>query len=481
MFSIGKFVEEGYKFNMLTVEKIGGTSMIQFHNVLKDIIGYPNSEGFRYGRVFVVSAYAGVTNMLLEDKKTKAPGIYQHFINNEDYESSIDNLLSYALKINESFIDIGLDRKVCREFLIERIMQTKAYLKSMKDIIASGYVGQDSIFSAAREILASIGEAHSAFNTVNILCNNDILSEMVDLTGFRDFRQLSISERISESFKNVNPQEAILVATGYTKGIEGIMREYQRGYSDITFSKIATHLKADEAIIHKEFHLSSADPKIVGVDKAIVVGRTNYDVADQLADIGMEAIHPNASKPLEMAGINLRIKNTFEPNHPGTVISNDYIGPQAKIEIIAGSDKIVVLEIHDTSMVGEAGFDLEIMKKFVAHNISYIMKATNANSISLVIWESDLNDRLVHELEAEYRTVTVQEAAIVCVIGSNIAVPKILARAANALAKNRINVKCVSQSLRQVNMQFVIDREMYGKAITSLNEELCLAELNDNH
>lgn len=463
---------------MLTVEKIGGTSMYQFHNVMNNIIGYPNSERFRYGRVFVVSAYAGVTNMLLEDKKTEAPGIYQHFIKGEDYEASIDHLLSEALKINKLFIDIGLDEQECREFLFDRIMQTKAYLSSMGNIIASGYVGRDSIFSAARELLASVGEAHSAFNTVNILRNNGIQAELVDLTGFRDSQQLSISERIEKCFRNVNPQKAILIATGYTKGIEGIMREYQRGYSDITFSKIATHLQADEAIIHKEFHLSSADPKIVGLDKAIVVGRTNYDVADQLADIGMEAIHPNASKPLEMAGINLRIKNTFEPDHPGTVISNDYIGPHAKIEIIAGSDKVVILEIHDTSMVGEAGFDLEIMKKFKDHHISYIMKATNANSISLVIWESDLNDRLIAELEALYQTVTVQQAAIVCVIGSNIAMPKILARAVNNLANSGINIKCVSQSLRQVNMQFVIDREMYQKAVISLNEDLCLGELN---
>lgn len=450
--------------------------MSKFQNVLKDIIGYPGSNGFRYGRVFVVSAYAGITNMLLEDKKTKAPGIYQNFIKGEDYEVTMEKFLQMALEINETFVDIGLDSKVCREFLEERVLQAKAYLNSMEDIVASGYIKRDSIFSAARELLASIGEAHSAYNTVHILLNNGIQAKLVDLTGFRDPKQLSISERIEKSFKNVNPQEEILVATGYTKGIEGIMREYDRGYSEITFSKIAMQLHADEAIIHKEFHLSSADPKIVGVDKAIVVGRTNYDVADQLADIGMEAIHPNASKPLEMAGINLRIKNTFEPDHPGTVISKDYIGPHAKIEIIAGSDKIVVLEIHDTSMVGESGFDLDIMKKFKRYNISYIMKTTNANSISLVIWESDLNEQLVSELEAQYRTVTVQKAAIVCVIGSNIAMPRILVRAANALAKNDINVKCVSQSLRQVNMQFVIDREMYAKAIICLNEDLCFGE-----
>ena len=464
----------GLEAIMLTVEKIGGTSMSQFQDVLNNIIGYPNSARFRYGRIFVVSAYAGVTNMLLEDKKTKAPGIYQHFVKGEDYVTSLDELLHRLLSINESFTDIGLDYSVCRDFVEKRIEQTKAYLNSMQDIIASGYVEQESIFSAARELLASLGEAHSAFNTVNILQNNGIAAKLVDLTGFGDAKQLTISERIERSFRTVDPLSAILVATGYTKGKEGIMRQFDRGYSEITFSKIATHLKADEAIIHKEYHLSSADPKIVGVDKAIPVGRTNYDVADQLADIGMEAIHPNASKPLEMAGISLRVKNTFEPDHPGTVISKDYIGPEAKIEIIAGSDKIVVVEIHDTSMVGEPGFDLEIMQSFKKHNISYIMKATNANSISLVIWEDDLSEHLKAELESRYQTVTVRETAIVCVIGSNIAMPNILARASNSLARNGININCVSQSLRQVNMQFVIDRDMYKKAIIHLNEDLVL-------
>ena len=75
--------------------------------------------------------------------------------------------------------------------------------------------------------------------------------------------------------------------------------EFDRGYSEVTFSKIAVLLNADEAIIHKEFHLSSADPLIVGPENTIIVGNTNYDVADQLADVGMEAIHPKSAKPLK--------------------------------------------------------------------------------------------------------------------------------------------------------------------------------------
>lgn len=108
------------------------------------------------------------------------------------------------------------------------------------------------------------------------------------------------------------------------------MREFDRGYSEVTFCKIAVAVKPQEAIIHKEYHLSSADPNIVGVENCIPVCNTNYDVADQLADVGMEAIHPKASKPLEMMGIDLRIKNAFEPEHPGTLITREYISPKKK-------------------------------------------------------------------------------------------------------------------------------------------------------
>ena len=71
-------------------------------------------------------------------------------------------------------------------------------------------------------------------------------------------------------------------------------------------------------------------------------------------------------------------------------------------------------------------------------------------------------------------TGTLVRAAVVCVIGSNLAIPGVLARAAQVLADNQINIICVSQSVRQSNMQFVIDRGDYKKAIIALNQALCL-------
>lgn len=458
---------------MLTVEKIGGTSMSRFHEVLQNIIlnGDPQQP---YNRILVVSAYAGVTNLLLEHKKTKAPGIYQRFVQNDDYGQALEDLQARLIEINHQFADIGLDLNEADAYITNRITQTRYYLDSMADVLASGYVAKSNILLAAREILASIGEAHSAFNSANIVNHHGIHATFVDLSGFHDSRYLSIDNRIKTTLAGLDFSQTLAIVTGYTKGTEGIMREFDRGYSEVTFSKIAVEVQADEAIIHKEFHLSSADPQIVDLENAVPVGFTNYDVADQLADIGMEAIHPKASKPLEHAGISIRVKNTFEPDHPGTLISKTYAGVESKIEIVAGTDKVALIEIHDPSMVGEVGFDLHIMQIFAQYETSYIMKSTNANSISMLFWEYDVQKPLLAELQERYELITVKPVAVVCAIGSNIAKPGVLAKAAQVLAQNQINILCIAQSLRQINMQFVIEREQYKEAIIALNRALCL-------
>ncbi|MEN8155856.1 MAG: aspartate kinase, partial [Bacteroidota bacterium] len=450
---------------MLSVHKIGGTSMSQFEDVLQNIIIGQAAEGNPYNRIFVVSAYNNVTNWLLEHKKTEEPGVYDLFVKSLDYRGALDGLLKKLIEINHGLEGIGLELDRADAFITERIEQARNYLVNLDEVLASGYVSKQNILLAAREILASIGEAHSAFNSVNIIRNHGYNATFVDLCGFADAEYLTIDERINKAFLEVDCSKTIPVATGYTKGTEGIMREFDRGYSEVTFSKIAVEVKADEAVIHKEYHLSSADPAIVGVEQANAVGNYNFIVADQLADIGMEAIHPKASKPLEMAGISIRIKNTFEPDHPGTLITKDYIGEESKVEIISGTDAVTAIEVHDPFMVGQVGFDMKLMKVIQRHNLSYILKATNANSITMVFWEKEVTDVLITELRGLYEQVTRRETALVVALGTNIAQPGSLAKAAMALAEKRINVEAVSQSLMQVNMQFVISRADYRDAI----------------
>ena len=264
-----------------------------------------------------------------------------------------------------------------------------------------------------------------------------INATLVDLSGFHDHHSYTIDQRIKHTFKDIDFKKTICIVTGYAKGTEGIMREFDRGYCEVTFSKIAVDVKPEEAIIHKEYHLCTADPVLVGIDNCSPVGNTNYDVADQLADVGMEAIHPKASKPLEINGINLRIKNTFEPEHPGTLITQDFVCRHKRVEVITGTEKLMMIDVYDPLMVGNVGSDLQIMQVFYNHGVSYIFKATSANSISIVIWEKDFNKKLIQELEDEFEKVTVEKMAMVCLIGSNMDQPGLLAKSARCICRKR--------------------------------------------
>ena len=448
--------------------------MSRFPQIIDNIILRNPSDIF--GRIYIVSAYGGVTNELLEHKKTGQPGIYQLFREQESYPRKMLALRDSLFELNKTFVPAGLDLEEANDFIGDHIDLAINILRSMDNVLASGYVSRTALLLAARELLASLGEMHSAFNSANILQNRGYDATFVDLSGWEDSRQLTIDERIKASFETIDPFSTICFATGYTKGTEGIMREFDRGYSEVTFSKVAVLLGAKEAIIHKEYHLCSGDPLVIGEKNIHPVCSTNFDVADQLADVGMEAIHPKASKPLEINNIPIRIKNAFDPDHAGTLITKDFIAPKSMVEIVTGSDKVTCLEVHDTRMVGEVGFDLRIMQILAKHDVSYISKATNANTIGMILNDRDCSPELVTELSNKFEQITTRQVAIVCAIGSNIAQPGILAKAAGALAKDTINILAVSQTARQTNMLFVVDRDQFAKAQIALHTALCMTQ-----
>ncbi|BBM88654.1 aspartate kinase [Spirochaetota bacterium] len=466
------------------VEKIGGTSMTEFAKVLKHIFNQQHhkvkSPYAPYGRVVIVSAYGGVTDLLLENKKTRAPGLYSYFLKRQHIALQQNKLFNHLKAINKKFEGIGLPLAKANAFIEQRIDELFRTLDDLTSVWATGYIIKENILLAAREMLASIGEVHAAYNTVLILKHYDYNAKFVDLSGIHDHRAKTIDWRINDAFKKLDLKTSLPIVTGYVKGTEGIMREFNRGYSEMTLAKIATRINAAKAIIYKEFHLSSADPKTVGANVAVPVGKTNYDVAGQLADVGMEAIHPSVAKILEAQNITLHIRNTFQPHHDGTVITKHYKGTKAKIEIIAGTRYVSLIEIHDPNMVGSVGFDYTVGAIFKEFQVSYVLKSTNANSISHIVWDKDISKPLIRHLTKSFYQITTHKVAIVSIIGTNIAIPGIMARAATALSRSNINILCMSQSFRQVNMQFVIERPLYTTAIKTLHDDLIINYQNSS-
>lgn len=469
---------------MHTIEKIGGTSMSDYPSVRDNIVLRPVGETL-YNRVFVVSAYGGVTNQLLEHKKSGVPGIYALFagsIEDQSWLQAFEQLSESLFAINADLFSEDDQLAKANQFIQERLNGARQCLEDLQRLCQHGHFALTDHLATVREMLASIGEAHSAWNTATLLQRDGVNACFLDLTGWEDSRHMPLDERIRLAFDDIDLSAQLPIVTGYAHSEDGLMNSFDRGYSEMTFSRLAVITQAKEAVIHKEFHLSSADPRLVGEDNAVPIGRTNYDVADQLANLGMEAIHPKAAKGLRKNNIPLRVKNTFEPEHTGTLITGDYISDSPRVEIIAGCKGIYALELFDQDMAGSIpDYDkaiLDTIKRFKAHVVS---KDINANTITHYL-STNLKTvkRILAALEKQYPDAELnqQKVAIVSAIGSDMQIPGILAKTVQAVASRNVSVLAVHQSMRQVDMQFIVSEDDYDETIKSLHASL--VEVHDH-
>ncbi len=458
-----------------TVEKIGGTSMSRFGEILENVILGGRRPDEIYNRVFVVSAYGGITNLLLEDKKTGTPGVYGRFAAGQaGWRDALEEVRARMIRCNRSFANLALDQNEADTFVHLRIDGIRDCLCDLERLRSYGHFDPADYLPPTRELLSAVGEAHSAHNSVLILRERGINARFVDLTGWKETDILGLDEAIRKAFEGVDVSREMPIVTGYVKYDEGIMTRFDRGYSEITFSKVAVATGAREGIIHKEFHLSSGDPVLIGADRVKVIGDTNFDIADQLSDLDMEAIHSKASKEMELCDIPIRVKNAFDPHHPGTLISRGYVSPQPRVEIICGRNDVIAVEVHDPEMVGQCGYDYHLLGAFKKAGISYIAKSTNANTITHFVREREEGLAVCLEsiaLDLPGACVSTRPVAIVSVIGTNMKIPGLLSRAANALARGNINILGLDQAMRQVNMQFIVERSDFQKAQFILHEE----------
>lgn len=431
-----------------------------------------------YKRIFVVSAYSGITDKLLEAKKSGEPGVHALFASTESewaWGDAISEVSSDMRAINARIFGGHPDRQVADRFVRERIEGVRTCLLDLHRLCSYGHFSLNEHLDTVREMLAALGEAHSAHNSSLLLKQHGVNAAFVDLTGWRDDATAGLDERILNGLSDIGLAHTLPVVTGYVHTRDGIIQNYGRGYSEVTLSRIAVLTQAREAIIHKEFHLSSGDPLLLGKDRVRKIERTNYDVADQLSNMGMEAIHPRAAKGLRQANIPLRIKNTFDPEDAGSAICSDYVSGEPEAEIITGMRSVFALEFFEQDMVGVKGYDAAILDTLKRHRVRIVTKTSNANTIvhylagSLKAVRRVLND--LRESFASAR-VTTRKVAIVSAIGSDLNVTGLTASAVGALAGADVEVLGVHQLIRNVDILFILAEDDYEKAVVALHGAL---------
>ncbi|MBO6522020.1 MAG: aspartate kinase [Rhodospirillales bacterium] len=473
-----QFSGEKPEENQHTVHKVGGTSMSDVDAVLDNIMIGNRSGDDLYNRIFVVSAYGGITDMLLENKKTGEPGVYALYAGSDNdwaWGDALTRVQQRMLEINTSAFEDEADRKLADRFVNERIEGVRNCLIDLQRICGYGHFKLEEHLLTVREMISGIGEAHSAHNTMLLLRRRGVNADFVDLSGWRESESMSLEDRIREGFADIDVSQTLPIVTGYTQAADGLMGIYGRGYSEVTFSAVACVTNAREAVIHKEFHLSSADPKIVGIDNVQPIGRTNYDVADQLSNMGMEAIHPRAAKGLRQQGIPLRIVNTFEPEHPGTVIDEGWTPDNARIEIVTGLENAIEVEVFDQDMVGVPGAAEEAVAAFRRFKLPLVSWSLNANTMTFYVSAPLKQVRRVIELiqkrqpEAEIQT---RKVDIVSAIGANMRDKDILSEAVAAIGDSDLELLATHASGRGVDIQFIFADESYDDAVKVLHTAL---------
>lgn len=459
-----------------SVEKIGGTSMAATSTVFDNVLIAGRSGKDLYQRIFVVSAYAGMTDLLLEHKKRDEPGVYARFIRNDAaWRDALECVREAMCERNAGMFARSESLEEADRFVHQRIESISACLSDLDRLRTHGRFSLKDQLVTVREMLAGLGEAHSAHSTALLLRDRGVDAVFVDLTLWSEDDKPSLDERIIKALKPIDLATQMPIVTGYAGCEGGMVRRYARGYSEMTFSRIAVLTGARQAIIHKEFHLSSADPKLVGEGRARKIGRTNYDVADQLANLGMEAIHPRAGRGLRQAKIPLCVRNTFDREDEGTLICGEYVSDRPKVEIVTGVRELHALQFFEQDMVGEKGYDSGILEVLARRGAWIVSKSSNANTIThYLTGSSEAIAGVVADLEEAFpsATVTAQPMAMVAAIGSDISEPGLVPRALRALDQAGIEMIAIQHQIRNVDVQFIVDRADFEQTVKALHADL---------
>lgn len=465
-----------------SVEKIGGTSMVATTTLFDNVLIAGRKGADLYNRIFVVSAYAGITDLLLEHKKTGKPGVYARFIADQGADGWRDAMAQVRQAMHVRNAEMFACRQSLKEadaFVDMRIDGVSACLDDLARLRSHGRFCLKEQLMTVREMLAALGETHSAHSTALLLRDRGVNARFVDLADWDPQDARELDDHILQALGPIDLSTTLPIVTGYAGCPEGMVRRHARGYSEMTFSRIAVLTRAREAIIYKEFHLSSADPELVGADKVRKIGRTNYDVADQLANLGMEAIHPGAGRGLRQTDIPLRVRNTFDREDEGTLICGKYLSDTPRIEIVAGIRNVQALQFFEQDMVGVKGYDAAILEALARQGAWIVSKSSNANTITHYLSTDEATmTRVIDDLQKSYpdASISAHPVAMISVIGSDLSRRALVSDALAALAEADIDIAAMQHQIRNVDVQFIVDRDKFEAGVKALHGALVEVE-----
>ena len=436
----------------MIVMKFGGTS-VGSPERMKNVSSLVTKSG---EPVFVVlSAMSGTTNSLVE-------------ISNYLYKKNTDGANEVINRLEEKYMEH-----------VEELYSTDEYKKTTREFLAE-------VFKYLRSFTK---ELFTSFEEKNIVAQGEIMSTNMVVNYMKeqgydaillnalDFMRTDknaepdpnyIKEKLGAIMKE-NDGHQVYISQGFIcRNAYGEIDNLQRGGSDYTASLIGAAIEAEEIQIWTDIDgMHNNDPRVV--EKTEAVRQLHFEEAAELAYFGAKILHPTCIQPAKYAGIPVRLKNTMEPDAPGTIIDN--VSVRGKIKAVAAKDNITAIKIKSSRMLLATGFLRKVFEIFESYQTAIDMVATSEVGVSMSIDNDAHLNEIVDELK-KYGTVTVDtDMCIICVVGdldwSNVGFET---RATDAMRE--IPVRMISYGGSNYNISFLIRGADKKRALQNLSNEL---------
>ena len=247
------------------------------------------------------------------------------------------------------------------------------------------------------------------------------------------------------------------IITGFiAKDLDGNVTTFGRGGSDLTASILGAALEAEEIQVWKDVDgIMTTDPRIV--KEAKPVPHISFEEASELAYFGAKVLHPLSILPAMKKGIPVRVKNSYNPEHPGSVIVESNGHHDGLIKAITCKRNVTIVDLVSTRMLGQHGFLANVFAIFDRAEISVDMVATSEVSVSLTLNNNSKLPTILDSLATIASVSVSYEKSIISLIGDVKRSSEILNAVFSVLSKEQINVQMISQGASKVNIGFVVD------------------------
>jgi aspartokinase/homoserine dehydrogenase 1 len=469
----------------MIVHKFGGTSVgdaQRFASAADIVIEHHNkTDGAAAGEtVVVVSAMSGVTNRMIAGARAAAEG------KDTVYREIKAGLLSRHLDVVETLLNHSPERLEVGGLVEDRLHELERLYRSIavlgeltvrgRDVVAS--FGEQLSVSILAAVLRERGVRAQAVSATQLIVTDDSFGAAMPLMD-------QTRQRLQQRVKPLVERGAIPVIAGYIGATEeGVTTTLERGGSDYSAAIVGAGLDADEVWIWSDVDgILTADPNIV--PQARTLTELSYTEAADLAYFGADVLHPKTIRPVTESGIPLRIVNSFNPTHPGTLIVETPSPDRELLPAIistTGLSLIAVGSRDDTwalqmaaralQRLSEARLDvLMFSQSFSEHSLNLVVREQDqAHCLKVLAREfEDGKPGSVFDLGTKERVATI---SVVGVPGWN--ETGILSHAFSALGKHSTRVIAVAQAATEYSVSFCIPEDQVVDTVRFLHRELGL-------